>query len=142
MRRDNWESALIGALDIAERQPHVYGESDCLMKAAWNAAVVLHDDDPRRADILAMIERYRGRYSSLTGAYRVLREDGLTPLRSVSRFFQAIPVVRAGGGDIGAVRNGRHLAFGTFLGPYLYVSVEQGNGILPRSAAVMAFEVD
>lgn len=142
MRIENWQSRLIETIEMAELEPHVYSQSDCLMRVAWNAAAILRSDDPRRAEILDLIEKYQGAYQSLSGANTVLRRDGLTPLKLVKTFFSEISVSRAGGGDIGVVREGRHLAFGTFCGAHLYLAAPSGNGILPRSTAIMAFEVD
>lgn len=142
MRIDNWQPRLIAVIEQAEREPMAFGESDCVMRTACNAAAVLSPDDARREHILALLEHYRGTYSSLNGAYRILRRDGLTPLKLIKQFFAEIPPSEASGGDIGVVREGRHLAFGTFYGAFIYLAAPAGNGVLPRSRAVRAFRVD
>ncbi len=142
MRIYNWQPRLIAAIEQAEREPMVFGESDCVMRTAWNAAAVLSPADPRREQILTLLERYRGSYSSLTGAYLILRQDGLTPLTLIKQFFAEIPSSEASGGDIGAVREGRHLAFGIFYGAFIHIAAPDGNGVLPRSRAIRAFRVD
>lgn len=136
-----WKSRLITAMDIMEREPHVYGQSDCLMRVGYCAAAMF--DDPLRSEILGVLETYRGRYSSLSGAYRVLKKDGLTPISLVTRFFAENNPIDATDGDIGAVKqDGRNWGFGIISGAHFYVATEAGTGILPRSTMQKAFRVE
>lgn len=140
MKIENARSKMLAVLDEMERQPHVYGESDCVMRVAWLAAAQV--PDPKRSDILAMIERYHGKYTSLAGAYRVLKADGFTPLSLVKHFFEEIHPVDAVDGDIGAVRqDGRNWAFGIFDRGGFFVATASGTGALRRSDAAKAFRV-
>lgn len=141
-RIHNWQSALSVAIDQQERLPHVYGQTDCVMRVGINAAALLRE--PKHGEILAAMERYRGRYTSLTGAYRVLRKDGLTPLSLIGKHFDELDhPVMAGDGDIGALKqDGKHWAFGTFIRGHLYVATENGIGILPRGLAQKAWRVE
>lgn len=140
-RVGTWQSRLSAAMDLMEREPHVYGQSDCMMRVGFCAAAIF--DDPLRSEILAVLDTYRGRYSSLTGAYRVLAKDGLTPISLVTKFFPEIKPIDATDGDIGALRqDGRNWGFGIVSGAHFFVATEAGTGILPRSAMKKAFKVD
>ena len=139
MKIETWYSALLSELEAMERVPHVYGESDCLMRVGRAAAVQLAED--RRAEVEAVMSRYRGRYGSLDEAKAMLKADGLTPLKLVCSLFTDIPVVEADAGDIGAIRSGKDWAFGIFDHGHIHVSTEAGTGILPRSASTKAFRV-
>lgn len=140
-RVGQWKSRMIAAMDLMEREPHVYGQSDCMMRVGYCAAAMF--DDPLRGEILAVLDTYRGRYSSLRGAHRVLAKDGLTPLSLVTKFFAEIEPVEAGDGDIGALtEDGRNWGFGIVSGAHFYVATESGTGILPRSSMQKAFRVE
>lgn len=141
MKIENWRSRLLAVMDEQERHPHIYSESDCIFRIGWNSAAQLMD--PKKSEILAMMERYRGRYKTIEEANSILAKDGFTPLTLVSHFFAEIHPVEACDGDIAAVlQDGVNWAFGTIVGPHFYVSTLRGTGILPRGDAQKAFRVE
>lgn len=138
-KKANYRAALAAVLDAQERRPHVYGRDDCLMRCGEAVAAIL--DDP--AGVVAAMEKYRGRYKTLAGAYRALSADGFeSPLEFVASFFPEIHISRAVDGDVGAYDEGGHWAFGVICGAHFYVSAADGTGILPRSRAERCFKVE
>lgn len=83
-------------------------------------------------------EGLRGRYGSCAEGKKLI---GMTPLRFVSARLESIEPVRAVDGDIAAVKQGRELGFGVFMGAMIYTMTVNGIGILPRRDAVKAFKV-
>lgn len=130
MRLENWRSALIDYIDQQAREPFAYGTNDCLLVVAGAVALMTGVDHA---------EPYRGRYTTLSGAKKLL---GKSLLRTVRDLFEEIPPPKAHDGDIGAIKQGREFAFGVMIGPHLYVQTKDGMGILPRTDAVRAFRVD
>lgn len=113
-----------------ERLPFEWGVNDSV---TWVAgAVALLTDIDHAAD-------YRGRYTSCASGRRLLGKSLLAFIGE--RFERLEHPVRAVDGDIGAIRQGRELVFGVFIGPHLYFQTKAGVGIHPRSAAVKAFRV-
>lgn len=125
----NRAAVLSAYVDAHAGKPFAYGVNDCLLMVA-GAVELLTGVDHARA--------YRGRYSSLAEGKRLI---GKTPLQFVRGVLPAIHPSRAGDGDIGAVRSGRDIGFGIFIGAHLYVQTGEGMGILPRSVAIKAFKV-
>ena len=83
-------------------------------------------------------EGLRGRYMSCAEGKKLI---GMTALRFVSARLESIEPVRAVDGDIAAVKQGRELGFGVFMGAMIYTMTVNGIGILPRRDAVKAFKV-
>lgn len=140
MRQDDWLTRLLAVLDEQERQPHVYGQSDCLLKVAHSSLAMLKDG-PRANEIEAAVARYAGQYDTLAGAYRILARDGLTPLGLVQTLFEEVHPAMAHSGDIGAMQVDGHWAFGHIVREHFYPSIDLGTGLLPRRVVEKAFSV-
>jgi len=126
---NNRRSILSAYIDAKEREPFAWGTNDCLMVVAGAVQAVTGVD--HAAD-------FRGRYSSFAAGKRLV---GKSLLLFVAERFPMTHPSMAHDGDIAAIRQGRDWAFGIFIGPHIYAQAENGMGILPRSAAKMAFKV-
>ncbi|MBB1247466.1 DUF6950 family protein [Rhizobium sp. G21] len=130
----DWRSRLIAFLEARERAGFAWGARDCLMMTA-DAHVAMTGRDFAAA--------YRGRYRSESGAARMLRRNGCADMRDAARrLLREIALVDATCGTIGLTEQEGRWGMGIFCGPYFYVQSSDGLGILPRSAAALAFEVD
>lgn len=129
----DWRSRLIRFLEARERSAFAWGVRDCFLMAA-DAHVAMRGIDPAA--------EWRGRYKTETGAARLMRRNGCADMRDVARLlFSEIDLVDALDGSIGLVEQDGRWGMGVFCGPYFYVQAERGLGILPRTAAGLAFEV-
>ncbi|WP_280773219.1 hypothetical protein [Rhizobium sp. SG_E_25_P2] len=130
---DDWRSRLIRFLESRERAGFEWGSRDCFLMVA-DAVMAMTDRDPAA--------ELRGRYRTETGAARMLRSAGCADMRDAALIlFRAIDVVDATCGTIGLIEQDGRWSLGIFCGSYFYVQSSLGLGILPRSAAALAFEV-
>lgn len=139
MKKDNYKKELAAVIDAQARRSHVWGQDDCLFRAGEAVCVTVSDPAP----IASLLEKYRGRYSTLAGAYRVLKKDEYDgPLSLVASLFTEIHHSQAVDGDIGAKFEDGHWGFGVINGAFFYVSTPSGTGILPRSHSQKTFRVE
>lgn len=131
MRRENWRPALIDYIDQQAREPFAYGVNDCLLVVAGAVEVMTGVD--HAAD-------YRGRYTSLAEAKKLI---GKPLIRFVGDLYPKYHPSneKISDGDIAAIRQGREWTFGIIIGAFVYVQMEVGMGIKPRSDAAHAFRV-
>ncbi|WP_238149119.1 DUF6950 family protein [Arsenophonus endosymbiont of Aleurodicus floccissimus] len=94
MRHPDWATRLPNTLRAAMSRPFSWGEHDCCLFAA-DCVIAVCDFDP--------CLEIRGRYHSKAGALRVLSNEFGDLQQGVSRFFNTVPVERAGRGDVGNV---------------------------------------
>lgn len=138
-KRDGYKPALIAVIDGQARREFAWGTDDCLMRAAEAVAVVL--DDP--AKVTDVVAKYRGRYKTLAGSYRILKRDGFDgPLDLVASLFTEIHHSEAVDGDIGAKFEDGHWGFGVICDAFFHVTTQNGAGILPRSHSQKTFRVE
>lgn len=138
-KKAGYRSALIAVIDNQARRTFAYGTDDCLMQTAEGLAVVL--DAPEK--VMDLVARYRGRYSTLLGGYRVLKRDGFDgPLALVASLFAEIHHSEAVDGDIGARFENGHWGFGLICDGHFFVTTPTGSGILPRSKSEKTFRVE
>lgn len=126
----NWRSELIRYLDQQEGKPFEFGTHDCLIMTAGAVQVLTGTDHA---------EPYRGRYTSLSGARKVV---GKSFLKLVKSILAEIHPSEALDGDVIAKHEGREWIFGVLMGANFYVVRPDGLGILPRSVADKAFRVE
>lgn len=96
-RFHDWPTRMAEALLVEEKVPFAWGESDCSMFAA-NVIKAIRGDD--------IFERYRGRYKTERGAYRIAKGH---PENVVEKIIEDHPLQpinpdRAQRGDLLAIR--------------------------------------
>lgn len=137
-RKDGWRTRLLAKMAEQERQPGIYGESDCLLRLSDTVEVMLDID---------FGAPFRGQYTTLEGGYRALKKAGFKgPIEFLTSpdgcGFTEIHHSEAMDGDIGAVLRDGHWAFGHIVDAYFFPALPTGTAILPRSRAEKAFRVD
>jgi hypothetical protein len=136
-RIDGRRTRLLAALERLERVPVVFGRSDCLMRLADTVQAMTGVDHGAR---------FRGRYTTEAGGYRVLKRAGFDgPIGYLTApdgcGFAEIHPSRAQDGDIGAILRDRRWAFGVIVGDRFYPAGVGGLAILPRGRVERAFSV-
>jgi hypothetical protein len=136
-RTDGRRTRLLAAMAAQERVPLRFGRSDCLMRLADTVEAMTGVDHGAR---------FRGRYSTLRGAYRVLKQAGFDgPIAFLTSpegaGLKEIHPSAAMDGDIGAIMQDGHWAFGHIVGGDFFPAGTEGTAILPRSRVERAFEV-
>lgn len=143
-RRPDWRPRLLEVMAQQERLAFEFGAADCLFRLGPTCAAML--DGPAHDRIVALMDLFRGRYATLTGAYRVLRHEGFAcPIALLTEgcgFAQAGHHSMAFDGDIGAMQQDGHWGFGHIVGANFFPVGLAGMAILPRSRATRVFEVD
>ncbi len=127
--------AIIHRLHSEERStPFAWGISDCVTLAAA-AAIAITGSDP--------IERFRGRYSSATGAARLLLEEGWRDLGdfAASVYPEIHPAMARTGDWAWIVNEDGTDTFGIVCGSMALARLPIGLGQVPLSRIKRAFEV-
>jgi hypothetical protein len=136
-RKPTWRSDLHGYLLSVWHKPFVWGEHDCGLFAAGAIEAMTGQN---------FAAEYRGRYTTLTGGLRLLKDKGFDTHADLaaSLFAKAHPS-RAGVGDLAAVRidDAAIYALGVVQGARIYVlrPGENGIGTVDLLAAETAFLV-
>lgn len=136
-RADGRRTRLLAAMANQERVPLKFGRSDCLMRLSDTVMAMTGVDYGAR---------FRGRYKTLRGGYRVLAHEGFDgPIDFLTSpngaGLREIHPSKAHDGDIGAVMDGGHWAFGHIVGADFFPCGARGTAILRRSRVERAFEV-
>lgn len=143
-RRWDWRPRLLGVMADQERLAFDFGTADCLFRLGPTCATML--EGPAEARITDLMARFRGRYATLRGAYRVLKHEGFAdPIALLTEgcgFAEAAHHSMAFDGDIGAMQQDGHWGFGHIVGASFFPVGLKGMAILPRSRAQRVFEVN
>lgn len=135
-RRRDWRTRLHEAIETARRRPFSWETGDdCAMFAA-NCVLAMTDADPAA--------RFRGRYTTATGALRVVREAGFADLAdAAASMLEEIHPSRARVGDVAMVPVDDALGWsvGIVIGEQVAVLTPAGIGSASRSLAAKAFRV-
>ena len=124
-----WEQALSDYIGSKRNEPFVYGVNDCCMFAA-GAVEAMTAIDP--------MAEFRGKYKSLAGSVRALKEIGAGDLeQTIDGKFPVIPVSSAQRGDI-AFFDG---SLGIIDGSFAWFVSDDGLERVPRSYWVKAWGV-
>ena len=91
MRHRDWTTRLHQEIQAASERPFSWGEFDCCTFAAA-CCIAICDVDP--------IEKYRGRYSTETGAKRVLKNTHGSLEALWDAYFERVPVAMRQRGDV------------------------------------------
>lgn len=136
MTRDpRWPHLLDDFIEAARHRPFAWGVHDCgLFAANWI----------RQATGVDPAKRWRRRYTTERGAWRVLRNDGLLDMEDVGRAAYGEPMENArlaGRGDIVSVLSGGLVCLGVHLGHRVVCAGPDGLVFLPVSAIRHAWRV-
>lgn len=135
-RCDDWRARFDAACDLMRAKPFSWGENDCGVGLAGNLALALTGED--------VAAPWRGRYTTATGALRVLRNDGFAGLADlVGSLLPECPVSRLRIGDIAAIPTDDQFGFalGAVNGERIFVLTEAGFGTVDLMAAKRGFHV-
>lgn len=136
-RLPNWRARFDAECDRIRLTPFAWGSHDCGPGLAGNLTLAITGVDVAAA--------YRGRYTTMTGALRVLRNSGFSTLGDLVASMlpeHAHPSV-ARIGDVVAIASNSAFghALGVVNGERVFVLTERGIGTVDRSDAVRAFRV-
>ena len=133
MRHPEWKLALIQYLEKAARKPFAPGEHDCALFAAGAVEAMTGVDYARP---------FKGRYTTLKGGMRVLREAGFADhIALTAAWLPEISPAFAAPGDLAVVATPEGPALGVVQGENLYVLTVDRLGLLPMLGASRAFRV-
>lgn len=128
-----WRTALHEAVEAHRRVPFEYGRNDCALFAA---------DCIKAMTGLDLASGFRGSYRSAGGAHRALKRAGHPDLVALAaHFFEEIPPMMAGAGDIAAFDTPDGWALGVVAGERVTVLGLDGLGTLDRLTAAKAFRI-
>jgi hypothetical protein len=128
-RISTWEQALSDYIASKRDEPFVYGVNDCCMFAA-GAVEVMTNEDP--------MAEFRGKYRSLAGSVRALKEIGNGDLEStIDAKFAVIPVGLAQRGDLAYFDN----SIGIIMDSWAWFVSDDGLERVPRSMWDKAWSV-
>lgn len=135
MRLPDWQARLSAYILASWTRPLAPGQFDCMLFGAGGVEAVTGTDPA--AD-------FRGRYTTLKGGFRVLKNAGfLDHIACIDAHFARIPRAQAIGGDLAAVpgEDGT-AAVGIVQGTLIYVlGPEGGLSLAPIEAALAVWEV-
>lgn len=134
MRRDDWLPRLVAYLDGCRTQAYAPGEFDCALFAAGAVEVMTGMD---------YAAGWRGRYTTLRGGLRVLRNSGHEDhLALAADLFPAVSAAMAGTGDLAVVPGTEGPALGVVVGPAVHcLHPDQGITVISILQATGAFRV-
>lgn len=125
MRLYDWETRMTAYLARVAREGFAWGRHDCALFAA-GAVEALTGIDPAA--------EWRGRYDSLAGGLRLMREAGFKDHFAAARsWYPASSPAHALPGDLVVI--GADEALGVIQGELAYVLTEAGIGLVPVDAA-------
>lgn len=133
MRREDWPERLVETVEAHRTTPFSWGKNDC---ATFTAACV---ESITGLDHMA---EFHGLYSSEEQAAELLGEGGISAVL-LRLGFNAVPVARAGRGDIVGKHNGGEdwLALGVCLGATSAFVGRKGLEMISTQSCEAAWEV-
>lgn len=133
-----WRERLQVVLHDAETRKFNPGTYDCFsgLTSACVEAIIGED----------IAAPYRGQYSTMLGAVRLIKEQGYNDLLdAIAQRFTEVPTAFANHGDIVAIPDdtgGTGYALGICLGERIAVMHPDGYGTIDRFEAIRAFRVE
>jgi len=129
--RSDWRVRLGAYLAAEARRPFEYGTSDCALFAA-GAVKTMTGSDPSAA--------YRGRYTTLRGGLRILRQDGFRDhVERAAALLSEVAPQRMQVGDIAVVETADGPSLGVVQGEWVAVRTMNGLGFVPVDQATRVF---
>ena len=135
-RIKTWRGALHEAIEQHRRKAFAFdSQSDCAMFAADCVLAMTGED---------LAADFRGRYSTQTGAIRVLKAEGFNSLADlVASHLEDIHPIRARVGDVAFISDDSPFggALGIVIGENVATCHSAGIGSVPRTLMTRAFRV-
>tara|TARA_B000000460_G_scaffold249681_1_gene232616 strand:- start:5686 stop:6105 length:420 start_codon:yes stop_codon:yes gene_type:complete len=135
-RLENWRARLSDEMDRQRLTPFAWGGHDCGLGFAGGIVLALTGED--------VAEPYRGRYTTMIGAARLLKSEGCDTVGDMlAKHFREIDPAQASVGDLGIVGTPDALGQGICMvdASSLVVMTESGHGRKARSEMIRAFRV-
>lgn len=133
MRHPDWKLRLMQYLGEAARSPFVPGQHDCALFVAGAVEAMTGIDYARP---------FKGRYTTLKGGLRVLREAGFADHAALAAaWLPEIAPAFAAPGDLAVIETPDGPAMGVVQGEGIYVLTVDRLGIVPLLGAARAFRV-
>lgn len=135
-RLDNWRARLSDEMDRQRTAPFDWGTHDCGLGFAGGIVLALTGED--------VAAPYRGRYTTMIGAARLLKKEGCETVGDLlARHFAEIDPAQASIGDLGVVETPDALGQGICMvdASSLVVMTESGHGRKARFEMIRAFRV-
>ncbi|MBL4751451.1 MAG: hypothetical protein JKX71_12875 [Amylibacter sp.] len=123
IRKPDWQACLAQYTSDQSRRPFVYGASDCALFAAGAVEAMTGTDTA---------SDWRGRYTTLKGGLRVLRQSGHNDHIAAAASFMP-DANRPRVGDIAVVATEDGSSLGVIQGAWVYVRTMGGIGLVPVS---------
>jgi len=121
MRVPAWEDALANYIAIKRHEPFEYGVNDCCLFAA-GAVLQITGEDP--------IPEFRGKYDSLKGSLKVIKEIGAGTLEAtLDGKFPEVSIGHAQRGDLAFFDD----SVGVVMGGFAYFVSDDGLEKIPRA---------
>jgi len=121
MRVPAWEDALANYIAIKRHEPFEYGVNDCCLFAA-GAVLQITGEDP--------IPEFRGKYDSLKGSLKVIKEIGAGTLEAtLDGKFPEVAIGHAQRGDLAFFDD----SVGVVMGGFAYFVSDDGLEKIPRA---------
>lgn len=136
LRVDGWRSRFDAACDAMRRSPFSWGDNDCFVGLVGNLCSALTGVD--------ITEHWRGRYTTDTGALRVMRKDGFDNLADlVASVLPEFHISKARVGDVAAIPtdDGFGYSLGVVNGERIFVLRPDGFGTVDLLSASRAFRI-
>lgn len=132
-RLPDWRPRLVTYLAAVRDEPLVYGRHDCALFVA-GAVEAMTGADPAA--------EFREAYTTLKGGLKRLAAEGLADhVALVRSLLDEVPPAFAMVGDVAVIGEIGTPALGIFEGESILVLKDPGLGLIPRSAASLAFRV-
>jgi hypothetical protein len=132
-RLPDWRPRLVTYLAAVRDEPLVYGRHDCALFVA-GAVEAMTGADPAAG--------FRQGYTTLKGGLKRLAAEGLADhVALVRNLLEEVPPAFAMVGDVAVIGEIGTPALGIFEGESILVLKDWGLGLIPRSAASLAFRV-
>jgi hypothetical protein len=132
-RRPDWQSQLTRYLAQIARKPFTEGAHDCFLFCA-DAGLAITGVD--------LADGWRGHYATTRAGLKLFRRAGYGDhIGYVAQHLPETPTARARAGDWVVVATDDGPSLGILQGEMIYVLMQAGLGLVPRSAALRAFKV-
>ena len=133
MRHPDWQIRIITTIQAASERPFCWGKNDCCLFVA-DVCLAACDKDPAAA--------YRGRYSTETGAKRVLAKTHGSIAAALDTLFERVPVAMAQRGDALVFEGPQGQTAAVMWAGQVWAMTEQGARPIPDAVPLIAWRVE
>ena len=133
MRKQNWQSILHAFIDSRRNEPFQWGKNDCALFAA-DCVSSFTDID--------YAESFRGKYRSLKGSIKALKDQGFNSVDEVpDNLFERIPINSAMKGDVVSIKQNNRASLGICIGHFAVFTGVKNLEFMPMYAVEKAWRV-